>query len=283
MIHHFTIIRSGRFLVAAVYFFTAMIPAGVSVRATATSSTSTDPSQSSGDLLFNVTAYPWQEPGPGDERSPCAFLNTLTNHGLLNRNGTFIDLFEIATKMEEFFSFSPEFIYLTRILPAIDCGATYVDDETTSSVIRLDLQGLFQPGCEDFRSILVPSPLDDDTTVVNQTLVEDLLMMDGIMYNMGTETEMDTDKGTKSKGTKGMGNSMGNAMGNEADGLTNTIEDVAVLTLEDIAAFQYNRIFNVYYDTTYNDDPTPFKIAGTDFMAIETLSLGLISERIPTT
>ena len=56
--------------------------------------------------------------------SLCVCLDTLANHGLINRNGTFIDLFGIATKMEQVFAFSPELIYLTKILPAIDYGQT---------------------------------------------------------------------------------------------------------------------------------------------------------------
>ena len=79
--------------------------------------------------------------------------------------------------MEQVFAFSPKFIYLTKILPAIDCGQTYEDEIGT---IRLDLQGLFfELGCEDFRSLLVRSP--NNITVVNQTLLDGLLMIDGTM------------------------------------------------------------------------------------------------------
>ena len=75
--------------------------------------------------LFDASPYTWQAPIEGDERSPCVFLNTLANHGIINRNGTFIDLFEIVTKLEEVFAFSPQFIYQTKILPAVECGQTY--------------------------------------------------------------------------------------------------------------------------------------------------------------
>jgi hypothetical protein len=46
--------------------------------------------------------------------------------------------------------------------------------------------------------------------------------------------------------------------------------------LEDSALFQYNRILKVYNVT--RNDPT-FKIAGSDFMAFETLSLGIIGTK----
>ena len=35
----------------------------------------------------SFTAAPWQAPGPNDDRAPCPGLNTLANHGYLNRNG----------------------------------------------------------------------------------------------------------------------------------------------------------------------------------------------------
>merc|ERR1719261_786572 len=35
-------------------------------------------------------------PGPGDVRSPCPFLNALANHGLVDRSGKDINVFELA-------------------------------------------------------------------------------------------------------------------------------------------------------------------------------------------
>lgn len=34
-----------------------------------------------------VNQYPWQAPGPTDQRGPCAGLNALANHGLISRSG----------------------------------------------------------------------------------------------------------------------------------------------------------------------------------------------------
>ncbi len=192
--------------------------------------------------LFDASPYPWQAPIAGDERSPCVFLNTLANHGIINRNGTFIDVFEIVTKLEEVFAFSPQFIYQTKILPAIECGQTYED---TAGILRLNLQGLFAPRCNDFRSILVRSP--DDITAVNQTLLDNLLAMDSTRGRNATKVQYNTSD--------------------------DALNDTSALALEDIALYHYNRIFDVY-DTTYND-PT-FGIAGSDFMSFETLSLGLL-------
>ena len=196
--------------------------------------------------FFDAMAHPWEAPGESDERSPCVFLNSLANHGLINRNGTFVDLFDIVTKMEEVFSFSPEFIYLTKILPAIECGQTYKD---VTGILRLDFQGLFAPECKDFRSILVRSP--EDLAVVNQTLLDNLLAND-------------TDK--DSGATTGLNM-------NSEDILQN---NTSVITLEVIALFQYNRILEVYNVT--HKDPT-FKVAGSDFITFETLSRGIIGTK----
>ena len=196
-------------------------------------------------VFFNTSAYPWQAPDEGDGRSPCAFLNTLANHGCINRNGTFIDVFDIVTQMEEVFGFSPEYIYRTKIIPAIECGQTYEDRTGT---LRLDLHGLFAPICKDFRSILVRSP--DDITAVNQTLLDNLLATDktrDISEKMDQDTTSD-----------------------------NILDNRSVLTLEDISLFHLDRIFEVY-DTTY-DNPT-FEIAGSDFMTFETLSLILLGSK----
>eukprot|EP00536_Pseudo-nitzschia_multiseries_P012225 jgi/Psemu1/31328/gm1.31328_g len=198
--------------------------------------------------FFDATPYPWQAPGEGDQRSPCAFLNTLANHGLINRNGTFIDLFDIATKMEEVFSFSPEFVYVTKILPAIDCEQTYEDE---IGVLRLDLRGLFDPKCKNFRSVLVRS--SNDITVVDRTLLGDLLMTDG-----NTAVDTSADKGV---------NSSGEYSGWE----TNT----DVLTLEQIAIFQSYRIVEVC-NTTHKEQE--LLVPGSDFISVETLSLGLLGQ-----
>lgn len=51
----------------------------------------------------------WQAPGPNDVRSPCPFLNTVANHGLVNRSGKDIDLFNLAQVVSDTFGLSFEF------------------------------------------------------------------------------------------------------------------------------------------------------------------------------
>lgn len=45
----------------------------------------------------------WEAPGPNDVRSPCPFLNTVANHGLVNRSGKEGDLFDMARVVSDTF------------------------------------------------------------------------------------------------------------------------------------------------------------------------------------
>lgn len=50
-----------------------------------------------GKIAFpEVAGYDWQAPTSGDVRSPCPCLNTLANHGYLNRNGMNISRQELS-------------------------------------------------------------------------------------------------------------------------------------------------------------------------------------------
>jgi hypothetical protein len=49
----------------------------------------------------------WQEPGPMDKRSPCPALNTLANHGYLNRNGQKITAKAMQDAMTLVYNLSP--------------------------------------------------------------------------------------------------------------------------------------------------------------------------------
>ncbi|VEU36822.1 unnamed protein product [Pseudo-nitzschia multistriata] len=189
--------------------------------------------------FLDVATNPWKEPGADDQRSPCSFLNTLANHGLINRNGTFIDLFDIAMVMEKVFFFSPEFTYQTKILPAIDCNQTYEDELGT---IRVDLQALFAPRCKNFRSILVRSP-------GNETMI-DVMLLDQLL-TIGNNATLDMIERSASENHE------------------------SHLSLESIAAFQYYRIFDIFNATEGNHT---FEIPESDFMANEILSLYLVGK-----
>ncbi|KAL8685720.1 MAG: hypothetical protein Q9218_007584 [Villophora microphyllina] len=45
------------------------------------------PTNITGLQKFPEAAYPYQDPKPSDQRGPCPGLNTLANHGYINRNG----------------------------------------------------------------------------------------------------------------------------------------------------------------------------------------------------
>ena len=45
------------------------------------------PTNITGLKKFPEAAYPYQDPKPSDQRGPCPGLNTLANHGYINRNG----------------------------------------------------------------------------------------------------------------------------------------------------------------------------------------------------
>lgn len=45
------------------------------------------PSNITGLKKFPEAAYPYQDPKPSDQRGPCPGMNTLANHGYINRNG----------------------------------------------------------------------------------------------------------------------------------------------------------------------------------------------------
>ena len=106
---------------------------------------------SGGDaFIFDSKENPWIAPDldiGGDERSPDRLINALANHGIIDRTGRNIDLFDFAEKMENIYGLSKEYIYLTKLLTIIDCGQTYEDE---NGIIRFNLHDLFESGCEGF-------------------------------------------------------------------------------------------------------------------------------------
>jgi len=88
----------------------------------------------------------WIAPGDNDQRSPCPFVNALSNHGFLNRNGTFVDLLDMADKMELIYNVDAGFLRDGPIQLAIDCNQTYEDE---SGNIRIDIDRLFDDNCEE--------------------------------------------------------------------------------------------------------------------------------------
>ena len=244
-------------------------------------------------------------------RSPHAGLNALANHGYINYNGTDIEMTELSHQYADVYGVSTDFVWVTIVVPALHCGAATTtgtstgshrnpkedendsdkeDRDTTTVSVRLNLDALYKPECHDFHSIFVTnsinhshhnvnSNINSTLNTVNTTLVTELLRLeDGDRTSSGTSA---------SNGIR--------------------------LTLDDLAVFQYNRIFEEYYEyyssyddnqsnNTNHEEPTSSidndneskdnnynandnrnatgKVAivpGSKYMAIELLSLALIA------
>ena len=78
------------------------------------------PTNITGLQKFPEAAYPYQDPQPSDQRGPCPGLNTLANHGYINRfvPSQLSNLWLTSTEME-----SP---LLPRVLPLQPAFSTWV-------------------------------------------------------------------------------------------------------------------------------------------------------------
>lgn len=117
---------------------------------------------------------PWIAPGEGDVRSPCPFVNTMANHGFINRNGRNVDLFEMIQRMEDIFDFSIEFVNQVGD-NIVDFGLTTTDSE---GIERLDIDALFDPDAEEHEASLVRSDRFfgvEESKLVNDTLLNNLV------------------------------------------------------------------------------------------------------------
>jgi hypothetical protein len=94
----------------------------------------------------------WIPARTGDQRSPCPFLNVAANHGFINRNGTNIDVSDMADKLEAVYNVASEFLHQGPIQQMIDCNQTYEDE---NGVTRFDLDILFDGKCEEHEASLV--------------------------------------------------------------------------------------------------------------------------------
>lgn len=113
--------------------------------------------QSSGDVEemppgTQSEANRWIPPRFGDQRSPCPFLNAMANHGFINRNGTNIDINDMADKLEEVYNVKASFLHAGPIHLMIECDQTYTDE---NGVERFDLDVLFDGNCEEHEASFV--------------------------------------------------------------------------------------------------------------------------------
>ena len=117
----------------------------------------------------------WESPGPNDQRGPCPFINAIANHGIINRNGTFIDLFDMAARLEAVYNVAEEFLHHGPVQLAIDCNQTYLDE---NGIIRLDLERLFDDRCEEHEASMVRADSHfgfDKSKLVDDTLLNNLM------------------------------------------------------------------------------------------------------------
>mmetsp|Transcript_7797 Transcript_7797/g.14460 ORF Transcript_7797/g.14460 Transcript_7797/m.14460 type:complete len:408 (-) Transcript_7797:155-1378(-) len=118
-----------------------------------------------------LAASQWQPAGFRDQRSPCPFINTLANHGIINRNGTFIDLFDMAARLEAVYNVDRAFLHHGPVQLAIDCNQTYEDK---NGITRLDLERLFDDRCEEHEASMVRA--DSFHGFESSKLVDDSLL-----------------------------------------------------------------------------------------------------------
>ncbi|KAF9520336.1 hypothetical protein BS47DRAFT_1254540, partial [Hydnum rufescens UP504] len=64
----------------------------------------------------------WIAPGPGDLRAPCPALNTLANHGYINRDGRNLNLYTLVKAQVEVFNISYPLALSLAIEAVFLCG-----------------------------------------------------------------------------------------------------------------------------------------------------------------
>lgn len=123
---------------------------------------------------FPPAGNEWQAPGDGDVRSPCPFINTLANHGLINRNGKDVDLFEMVTILSETFDNAPPLFQFLSDL-AVTLNLTSVDED---GIVRMDIDALFAHNKEEHDASFVRSDFyfgEEESKLVDLDLLDALL------------------------------------------------------------------------------------------------------------
>lgn len=150
-------------------------------------------------MLLSATAIPdrfyepdnpWIAPGEGDVRSPCPFVNTMANHGFINRNGRKVDLFELIQLMEDVFDFSTDFVNQVGD-NTVNLGLTTTDSE---GIVRFDIDALFAADAEEHEASLVRSDRFfglDESKLVNDTLLNNLIRVNPTSGALTIQNMMD--------------------------------------------------------------------------------------------
>lgn len=117
---------------------------------------------------------PWIAPGEGDVRSPCPFINTLANHGLIDRTGKNVDLFAMVPIL------SSTFDTATPLLQGLSSAAVGFGWTTTDSngTVRLSLDEMFAHNKQEHDASI--ARVDDyfgaeRSRPVDETLLDELM------------------------------------------------------------------------------------------------------------
>jgi len=91
----------------------------------------------------------FKAPKEGSVRSPCPAINTLANHGFINRDGKNINVLDLAAALEEVYNVRDETLIQGPIASAIKLGLTDNSDGDIcegkeDETCFLDLDSLFQ-------------------------------------------------------------------------------------------------------------------------------------------
>lgn len=136
--------------------------------------TCTDSNDSSD--TFPPLGNEWIAPSGDDIRSPCPFINTLANHGFVDRSGQDVDLYAMVDSLAANFDLDDSlFVFLADL--AVDLGFTTIDAEGT---IRMDLDELFAHNLQEHDASFVRADEffgAEASKLVDLDLLENLLNM----------------------------------------------------------------------------------------------------------
>lgn len=116
----------------------------------------------------------WEPPGEDDVRSPCPFINTLANHGMINRSGKDVDLSAMVTALADNFDVAPT-LFERLAAGAVGLNFTTVNAEGTTV---LDIDALFEHNKQEHDASFVRADEYfgvEESKLVDETLLGSLL------------------------------------------------------------------------------------------------------------
>lgn len=133
------------------------------------------------DEQFPGDENPWLEPTTEDVRSPCPFINTLANHGFINRSGKGVDVFAMVAELSEKFDVAPT-LFLRLVEISMGFNMTYTDMD---GVVVMDIDSLFEHNKLEHDASLVRA---DEYFGFNESKLVDLTLLDGLLQKNPNST-----------------------------------------------------------------------------------------------